>query len=243
MPEIKHDYDDSLWPDANLKDTYNDHVKLRTPVSLFGSDYGFNTGVLLFRGHFTANGDESALFLETQGGSAFGTSVWINSDYAGSFTGYDAATNGNKTYTLPNLKSGRNYVITVVVDQMGMDENYVVGQNEMKNPRGILRYRLSGHDDSDVTWKLTGNLHGEDYEDKVRGPLNEGGLWAERQGYHLPGAPISGWSSSQGPTEGITSAGVGFYAAEVKLDLPSGWDIPLSFTFTNSSNPNTSGTS
>ena len=243
LPEIKPGYDDSAWPDADLDHTYNDKIKLRTPVSLLGADYGFNTGALLFRGHFTANGGESSLFMETQGGSAFGSSIWINSNFVGSWTGYDAAINGNKTYLLPNLKSGSDYVITVVVDQMGMDENYVVGENEMKNPRGILNYKLAGHPDSDVSWKLTGNLGGEDYLDKVRGPLNEGGLWAERQGYHLPGAPISSWSSSGGPTEGTSSAGVAFYGAELQLDLPSGWDIPLSFTFSNSSSSSAPGNS
>ena len=235
LPEIQLDYDDSAWPNADLKNSYNDHQALRTPVSLFGSDYGFHTGSLLFRGHFTANGGESNLFMETQGGSAFGSSIWINSDFVGSFDGYDAASDGNKTYTLPNLQSGKDYVITVLIDQLGMDENYVVGENEMKTPRGIIRYDLSGHPDTDVSWKITGNLGGENYLDKVRGPLNEGGLWAERQGYHLPGAPISSWKSSAGPTEGISSAGVGFYGAELDLDLPKGWDIPLSFTFSNSS--------
>jgi hypothetical protein len=32
------------------------------------------------------------------------------------------------------------------------------------------------------TWKLIGNAGGEDFSDKVRGPLNEGGLWLERIG-------------------------------------------------------------
>lgn len=241
LPEIKADYDDSKWPDANLTKSYNDYEPLLTPVSLRGSDYGFNTGTLLFRGHFTANGKEKSLFMETEGGYAFGTSVWINSDFAGSFVGYDAAQNGNKTYTVPSLKAGSKAVITVVVDTMGISENYVVGQNAMKQPRGILRYKLAGHNASDVAWKLTGNLGGEDYYDKVRGPLNEGGMWAERQGYYLPGAPIQDWSSSGGPTEGIKAAGIAFYGAEIDLDLPSGWDVPLSVTFTNGSNPNAAG--
>ena len=50
----------------------------------------------------------------------------------------------------------------------------------MKTPRGILDYFLSGHLQRDVTWKLTGNLEGENYVDQVRGPLNEGGMFAER---------------------------------------------------------------
>ncbi|KAK3720145.1 hypothetical protein LTR37_003969 [Vermiconidia calcicola] len=243
LPEIKPGYDDSLWRNADLPQSYDDKINITTPVSLLGADYGFLTGTLLFRGHFTANGNENDIFLETQGGSAFGSSVWIGDTYVGSWAGNDAAANGNDTYTLPNLQSGTEYVITVVVDQQGMDENYVVGENEMKSPRGILRYRLSGHAATDVSWKITGNLHGEDYEDKTRGPLNEGGLYAERQGYHLPGAPIDSWSSSGGPTEGISSAGIAFYGAELELDLPAGWDVPLSFTFTNATSADALGSS
>ena len=243
LPEVKAGYDDSNWPVADLPYTNDSNVKpLLTPVSLIASDYGFNTATLLFRGHFTANGDESTFFVEAQGGSAFASSVWIDSTYLGSFVGYDAASNGNKTYTLPNLKSGSKHVVTVIVDQMGFDENYVVGQNEMKDPRGILRYHLTGHAASDVSWKITGNLGGEDYADKVRGPLNEGGLYAERQGYHLPGAiSAPGWKASGGPTDGISSAGVAFYGAELDLKIPSGWDVPLSFTFRNTSNPSAKG--
>ena len=243
LPEVQPGYDDSAWPDADHTYSNNTRYNLSTPTSLFGADYGFSTGVLIYRGHFTATGDETDLFLETQGGSAFGTSVWINSDFVGSWHGSDAAANGNKTYSVPNLQSGSDAVVTVVIDEMGINQNYVVRENEMKDPRGILRYRLSGHDDADVTWKLTGNYLGEDYPDKVRGPLNEGGLYAERQGYHLPGAPISDWESSGGPTEGLSSAGVAFYGAEIDLDIPSGWDVPLSFTFTNSTGSASAGSS
>lgn len=81
----------------------------------------------------------------------------------------------------------------------------------MKTPRGILGYNLTGHAASDITWKLTGNLGGEDYRDRTRGPLNEGSLYAERQGYHLPNPPSQNWRSAA-PTEGIAQAGIGFYA-------------------------------
>ena len=112
-----------------------------------------------------------------------------------------------------------------------LNRSQVVGEDQMKIPRGILAYNLAGRKASSIAWKLTGNLGGEDYLDKVRGPLNEGGLYAERQGWHLPGAPISDWQSSTGFS--VNSAGVNFYAAELKLDLPRGWDVPLSFMFHN----------
>jgi hypothetical protein len=235
LPELQSSYDDSAWTPANLNKTYNSLRALTTPVSLYSSDYGYHTGTLIFRGSFTATGNETSIYLSTQGGSAFGSSAWLGDYFLGSWRGYDAATFGNGTYSLPNLTAGKKYTITVVVDNQGLDENWTIGTETMKNPRGILDYKLAGHAQSDVSWKLTGNLGGEDYIDISRGPLNEGGLFAERQGLHLPGALAApGWKDSNGPVaDGISAPGIGFFATEFDLNLPSGYDIPLSFTFTN----------
>ncbi|KAF2089080.1 glycoside hydrolase family 35 protein [Saccharata proteae CBS 121410] len=236
LPEISSDYSDDDWTVASNAYSNNTVRNITTTTSLYASDYGYNTGVLLYRGHFDATGDESTLTLVTQGGSAFGMSAWLDSTYLGSYAGIDAATNATNTFTLPNLSAGTSHVITVVVDNMGLDEDWTVGSEEMKDPRGILDYTLTGHAASDVTWRLTGNLGGEDYADHVRGPLNEGGLFAERQGFHLPSPPISDWESvTGGPITGIDTAGIGFYVTSFDLDLPAGYDIPLSFNFANSS--------
>jgi beta-galactosidase len=237
LPEIKNSYDDSRWTVADHTYT-NNSVKnpLNTPTSLYSSDYGFHTGTLIYRGQFTANGKEKTFFVRTQGGTAFGSSVWINETYVGSWAGTSVSSSYNATYTLPILKSGESYVITVVVDNMGLDEDWVVGSDEMKDPRGILDYELSGQSASAVTWKLTGNLGGEDYQDKVRGPLNEGGLYAERQGFHQPEPPTQKWDSSS-PFDGLSEAGLRFYSASFDLDLPQGWDVPLYFNFGNTTSP------
>ncbi|CAD0109214.1 unnamed protein product [Aureobasidium uvarum] len=234
LPEVSPGYDDSLWTNADLTYSNNTQRNLTTPVSLYGSDYGYNAGNLLFRGHFTASGSESSIYLQTQGGSAFGMSAWLNGTFLGSARGIDAASNANSTFSLPNVASGSSYVLTVLIDHMGLQENGQGGSSEMKTPRGILNYSLSGRNASAITWKLTGNLHGEDYEDRTRGPLNEGGLYAERQGYHLPGAPTSSWANStSGPMAGITSPGVSFYSTTFDLDMPSGYDIPIAISFSN----------
>jgi hypothetical protein len=219
LPEIQSSYDDSAWTDADHT-TSNNPYQLQTPTSLFSSDYGYNTGVLIYRGHFVANGAESSFLVNTQGGSAYGSSVWLNSTYLGSWPGIDASSENNDTYTVPNLVAGKAYVLTVVVDNMGLD------------PRGILNYVLSGHAQSDVTWKLTGNLGGEEYVDKTRGPLNEGGLYAERQGFTQPYPPNENWVAGN-PESGISTAGVAFYQADFHLDLPDNYDIPLTFNFGN----------
>jgi hypothetical protein len=147
---------------------------------------------------------------------------------------------------MPNLTKGKKYTITVVIDNQGMDENWTIGTETMKNPRGILDYKLSGHDASDISWKLTGNLGAEDYRDHSRGPLNEGGLYAERQGLHLPGALSASevdWQASAGPvSDGISAPGIGFFATQFDLDLPTDYEIPLSFTFSNTtSSTNSTG--
>jgi hypothetical protein len=234
LPEIKNGYDDSLWTSADLTYTNNTVRNLTTPTSLYGVDYGYVAGSLIYRGHFRATGNESTFYLNTQGGSAFGHSVWLNSTFIASFYGADKYSAWNETYDLPSLKAGENYVFTILIDHMGLDEDGAAGQDGNKNPRGVLDYTLAGHAKSDVSWKLTGNLHGEDYEDKTRGPLNEGALYAERQGWHLPGAPTGSWATSQmGPMEGLTEAGVKFYSKTFDLNMPAGYDIPLSFSFSN----------
>ena len=53
----------------------------------------------------------------------------------------------------------------------------------MQSPRGVRGYELLGSGDIDFDyWKVQGNFGGEDAPDNVRGPLNEGGLFVERQG-------------------------------------------------------------
>ncbi|KAK5698835.1 hypothetical protein LTR97_006483 [Elasticomyces elasticus] len=251
LPELLPTYSDALWTPASLPHSNNTIRNLTTPTSLYASDYGYNTGSLLYRGHFTATGHETTLYLSTAGGSAFGHSIWLNSDFVGSFYGGDKYLQYNDTYTLPSpLKAGETYIFTILIDNMGLDEDWTVGTETMKNPRGILDYSLSSSSSSSntkttpITWKLTGNFHGEDYEDKTRGPLNEGGLYAERQGWHLPGAviPTTNSSSTSSPMEGLSKAGVSFYSTTFDLDMPVGYDIPLSFEFANVTKPvNTTG--
>jgi hypothetical protein len=243
LPEIRSSYDDTYWTDADNPETNNtvrddagNVFQLKTPTSLIASDYGFHTGSLIYRGHFAAHGNESSLYLSTTGGLAFGHSVWINETYLGSWVGNSTARSYNQTLDFPstlNLDMGESCVITVVIDHMGMETNWSPGLDFMKTPRGIIDYNLSRHAQSDVTWKLTGNLGGESYYDQTRGPLNEGGFYAERQGYHLPSPPSKHWKQSS-PFEGISQPGIAFYTTTVKLDIPEGYDVPMSFVFRNS---------
>ncbi|KAG8163946.1 hypothetical protein KVR01_005864 [Diaporthe batatas] len=242
LPEIQESYDDTLWTKAdqvNTSNTFRDDegnvLTLKTPTSLISGDYGYHTGSLIYRGYFTASGNESSLHLTTQGGSGFGHSVWVNSTYLGSFNGAGTPGGYNQTLSLSSagLKRGGEYVITVLIDHMGEETNWTPGLDMMKTPRGILNYTLDGHPQSAVEWKITGNLGGEQYLDLARGPLNEGALFAERQGYHLPEAPSGEWEARSPVEDGVEGAGVGFFATSFDLDIPAGWDVPMAFVFAN----------
>ena len=239
LPEISSTYSDSAWPTASLTYTNNTVINntvvpLRTPVSLYATDYGFSGGSILYRGHFASNGNETNLTLQTQGGTGFGHSVWLNETFLGSWPGSSVNASWTQNFTLPsNLSAGATYVFTVAIDHMGHDEDSAY-QDDMKNPRGILNYTFADRSQGDIIWKITGNLHGEQYVDKTRGPLNEAAWFAERQGWHLPGAPTDreGWED-RSPIQGIEKAGLGFFVTELTLDMPTGYDVPLAFFFAN----------
>ena len=135
LPEIKESYDDSKWTMANHPYTNNTQVRnLTTPTSLYSTDYGFNTGVLIYRTHFTANGKETKFGVETQGGSAFGASVWINDMFLGSWPGSPSNNSYFLNLTMPKLQSGKEYVITMLQDMMGLEESGPVGPGSLVAP-------------------------------------------------------------------------------------------------------------
>ncbi|KAJ5368740.1 uncharacterized protein N7496_008500 [Penicillium cataractarum] len=233
LPEIGRSYADDLWTRCILNTSKNPR-SITTPTSLYASDYGYHAGSLIYRGNFTANGGEELFSITTQGGNAYGHSVYLGSTFLGSWRGSSGAASHDQTFSIPRLKAGSHYIFTVVIDHMGLDMNFFVDSDEMKTPRGILNYNLTGHlEPSDISWKMTGNLGGEKYKDPSRGPLNEGALYAERQGYHLPGAPTTGWETRSPIDQGLDQAGLGFFVTTFDLDIPVGWDIPMALTFTN----------
>lgn len=120
---------------------------------------------------------------------------------------------------------------------MGYDQDWIAASDSFKAPRGLTEYWFHGGAPTEITWKVQGNLGGEDYVDTSRGPLNEGGSYGERQGWHLPGFDDSDWTESS-PLTGVEQAGLQFYRTTFHLDMPSGVDYPIAIAVTNStSNP------
>ncbi|KAI0040947.1 glycoside hydrolase family 35 protein [Auriscalpium vulgare] len=244
LPEIQAGFDDSSWTVAN-------HTTTNIPAKplfgdgrvLYGCDYGFCENVVLWRGHFSSTGTEKSVNLSINGGEAFAASVWLNNVFLG--TSFGNSTNNansvdevNQQFAFPDgsLVSGGDNVITIVQDNMGLDESGST-TNTIKSSRGVRGFQLNNG--TFGAWKVQGKIGGyTGFPDKTRGVLNEGGLFAERAGWHLPGFDTSSWTSREF-SSGLpnNTAGVGFFVKTFKLDVPAGFDVLMSFTFDDSSQP------
>ncbi|KAH9053098.1 glycoside hydrolase family 35 protein [Lactarius vividus] len=211
LPEIQATFDDSSWIVAN-------HTTTNVPFEpyygdgrvLYGCDYGFCENIVLWRGHFDATGHERSVNLSINGGEAFAASVWLNSHFLG--TSFGNSTNNlhileetDDEFVFPagSLIPGADNVITIVQTDGSMTD-------ASKSPRGVRGFKLNNG--TFGTWKVQGKIGGyTDFPDRVRGVLNEGGLFGERAGWHLPGFDTSNWVArdlSAGLPNG--DAGVGF---------------------------------
>ncbi|KAF8588348.1 glycoside hydrolase family 35 protein [Ramaria rubella] len=233
LPEIALGFDDSTWIIANKTTTARPAQPFNGKLVLYADEYGFHQGNFIYRGYFSGNA--TGVSLSVQGGSGFGFSAFLNGHFLGSGQGLAGADTVNATFTTNLTTTGKNLLV-VVSDSNGHDEDWN-SNDAFKNPRGIRGYALVGGTQDFDSWKLTGNLGGEDFPDKARGPLNEGGLFAERSGAILPGFDDSLWKQST-PFTGLSSAGIQVYRTSFELSIPSGIDasLALQFTATPSSN-------
>ncbi|KAJ7483000.1 glycoside hydrolase family 35 protein [Mycena galericulata] len=238
LPEITAEFDDKAW-------TVADHTETNVPEKmwygdgrvLYGCDYGFCENAVLWRGHFNASGAEKSVNLSINGGEAFAASVWLNDVFLN--TSYGNSTNNmnmieetDDNFVFPEgaLRAGEN-VITIVQDNMGLNETDGDNADTSKNPRGVRGFALEGGNFSD--WKVQGKVGGyTGFPDKTRGIFNEGGLAAERRGWHLPGFDTSSWEE-RSLSDGLpdSRAGVGFFVTTFELDVEEYLDVHMSFTF------------
>ncbi|KAL0566470.1 hypothetical protein V5O48_015544 [Marasmius crinis-equi] len=240
LPEIREDWDDSQWVVANHTTTnvifpmwYGDGRVL------YGCDYGFCEGAVIWRGHFNETGVEKSMNLSINGGQGFAASVWLNGVFLNTSFGNstNSANNINETdqvFVFPEdaLKKGQDNVVTVLQDNMGLNENWYT-QDQMKSPRGIRGFQLNPSGNFSE-WKVQGKVGGyTNFPDKHRGVMNEGGLFGERKGWHLPNFDTSSEWQTRNISTGLpdSEAGVGFFVTTFDLDLPTGFDVPMSINF------------
>ncbi|KAF5362341.1 hypothetical protein D9756_002224 [Leucocoprinus leucothites] len=235
LPEIDPDFDDSSFVTADQTTTnYTNLPPLSGNRVLYSQQYGFYGGNLIFRGHFTASGQETSINTTVQFGFAGGYSAWLNGVFLGSAQGSPTVSLTSDTWGISrnSLRVGQDNVFVIVQDHMGIVET---STNGGKEPRGIRGYSIIGGNTTFKSWKLQGNQGGAAKPpDAFRGYLNEGGLYAERIGAHLPGFPDNAWASASPITNGVAGAGINFYRTTFDLNIPDGVDMPIRLSLTPS---------
>lgn len=234
LPEIDPKFDDSTWVKADKMTSTNQYYPPKTLPVLYAGEYGYHTGNTIYRGRFsgtTPKGAPTGTTLEVWGGAAFGYTIWLNGVFLTYYGGTpDSAGFVTRTYSFSkvNVNPGEN-ILVILADRMGYerDDGVFGSPHSTKKPRGIRAASLTGAG-SFTSWALQGNVGQETFDDAVRAPFNEDGLYAERIGAHFSGFDDSGWAVGS-PMEGFQGPGVRFYRTTVNLDLPDGWDVPLGF--------------
>ena len=227
--EAKATYDDSKWKVA--ADTQAANPRFQGPgeyshTVLDSNHYGFYEGSVWYRGTFTATKTDPYLYLQGNGGSGVPSQgknpafmqVWVNGVYAGA---YDAAGNWAKV-NVPagTVKSGDKVTVAVLVNNLGQNLDWS-DDGLSKQNRGLFDVAIEG---STATWKI----HGADADFAAKAATNpsgtlynNGGLGGEKAGFHMPGFDDSKWAKADNLH---SPAGVTWYRARVKLNLPANQD-------------------
>ncbi|KAF7291695.1 Beta-galactosidase [Mycena chlorophos] len=238
LPEINPEFDDSSFTVADqTKTNYTNFLPLATnggPFVLYAQQYGFYGNHLIFRGRFNASGAETGVNLTVQYGFAGGYSAWLNGVFLGSAQGAQTVSSSANTWMFPSgaLRVNATNVLVVFQDNTGIVET---STSSGKEPRGIRGYALVGANTQFTSWTVQGNLGGAGANpDTYRGYLNEGALYAERIGAHLPGFPDASWHLGS-PLNGVSQAGINFYRTTFDFPVPNGLDAPIRLSITRNS--------
>ncbi|MFI7365778.1 beta-galactosidase [Streptomyces sp. NPDC050149] len=219
-PERTTAFDDSGWTKADRTTAANPRhgPGAVSGVVLDTDEYGFHEGDTWYRGHYTPATAGSTVQVTVKTGTAGHALVWLNGRYLG------AQGDGTATHTVPAglTEPGKPAVLAVLVRNMGQYEDWS-SDGRSKGGRGLADVDIAGA--GRVDWRIQGALGGPAPADTARGLYNNGGLYGERMGWHLPGAPDSSW----GRTGALKSArpGVQWYRTTARLNLPNGADTAV----------------
>ncbi|MGM1064064.1 beta-galactosidase [Saccharothrix sp. Mg75] len=241
------------WTTAD-KTTTASPIKPKTLPVLYSDEYGHHNGAVWYRGSFTATGAEASVAVNAITGRRGVYLVWLDGHYLGSAAGGTESDAepvnpdpGRGDFAVPPglLAPGDRATLTVLVENMGHNDDWTADDTRFKQPRGLFGVVVEGGS-GPISWQVRGSRGMDE-----RGPLNTGGLHGELSGWHLPDPPDryppdapdrylpdpSGdrhlpdapgdWRrppASVGP-------GVSWYRTAFRLDLPRDHDASLGLRF------------
>lgn len=241
-PESAPDFDDSAWRTADRTTSHSvTPVPEGQPV-LFADDYGFHYGDVWYRGRFARDtgegGDAGAvesvslayrtdargLLMAWLDGEPLGTHRMPVPDVPANGTEQQAGWAAQATFPLPDgPAAGRadTRVLSVLVRPMPhpLDGG---ARDSHRTARGLTGVTFKG-----APVKVSWRLQGVAVADPVRGPLNNGGLFGEREGWHLPGFADTGWEAARLPRSDERRQGVTWYRRTFRLGVAPGTDASV----------------
>ncbi|MFJ3988473.1 beta-galactosidase [Streptomyces sp. NPDC090032] len=238
-PESEQDFDDRYWTVADKATSYSTTpVPAGRPV-LFADDYGFHYGDVWYRGSFDDASSVGTVNLAYSTGTQGLLMAWLDGRPLGthrmpvptSAQSTQGTWTATAAFAVPAaLRTAGGHVLSVLVRRMQHDEDGGA-RDSHKSARGLTGVAFTGADPA-VTWRI----QGASGTDPVRGPLNTGGLYGERHGWHLPGLDLDadgGWERAAFPVDGPARQGVSWYRTTFRLAVDHDVDASIGLTFTD----------
>ena len=238
-PESAPGFDDSAWALANKTTSFSTTpVPAGQPV-LFADDYGFHYGDVWYRGSYNAQAGAQSVSLSYSSGTQGMLMAWLDGVPLGMHRqpvptkaqDSQSTWTATATFAVPAALSGSGpHVLAVLVRPMAHSEDG--GSNDAhKAARGLTAVTFTGETPApSVTWRIQGADTAA--SDPLRGPLNNGGLYGERSGWHLPTFGDGAWQRMSLPSAD-TSQGVGWLRTTFNLAIPRGADASIGLTLTD----------
>ncbi|MFJ7899232.1 beta-galactosidase [Streptomyces sp. NPDC096198] len=233
-PESAADFDDSAWRTAELTaSAATTPVPAGSPV-LFADDYGFHYGDVWYRGRFESAGGAGSVSLSYVTGTQGLLMAWLDGRPLGTHrmpvpdrgTVRRATWTATAEFPLPSAAGSGGHVLSVLVRRMQHDQDGRADDTH-KAGRGLVQVSFNGASPA-VRWRI----QGEAAPDPVRGPLNNGGLYGERNGWHLPGFPDQDWRPARFP-RAERRQGVVWYRTGFRLAVDPATDASIGLTLTD----------
>ena len=235
-PESGPGFDDTHWTHATKTTTNSITRPLPGQPVLTADDYGYHHGDVWYRGRFRGDAPASATFRYGGGGSGL-LQAWLDGRYLGQHIVGDRdaspGTVDTVTLAIPEAaRTGGDHVLSVMVRNNGHNQNGGVGDTH-KEGRGLINTSFADAAGAPVDprphWRIQGNVGGEDIADRVRGTMNNGGLYGERNGWHLPKFPDNTWQA-RGVPDTTAVPGTSWYRTEFDVRVPNGDESSIGLT-------------
>ncbi|HZP54704.1 beta galactosidase jelly roll domain-containing protein, partial [Actinocrinis sp.] len=197
----------------------------------------FHYGDVWYRGYYTAAAGVQSVSLSYSSGTQGMLMAWLDGVPLGTHRqpvptkaqDSQSTWTATATFAVPStLSDSGAHVLAVLVRPMAHSEDG--GSNDAhKAARGLTAATFSGATPA-VTWRIQGADTAS--ADPLRGPLNNGGLYGERSGWHLPAFADGAWQQVSLP-QADDSQGVSWLRTTFNLAVPHGVDASIGLTLTD----------